>query len=197
MPDESPANPELDPATWVDAYGDALYKFAYFRVNNTALAEDLVQETFLAAIKGKDRFSGKASVKTWLTGILKNKVIDYYRKKNRTQSMQETAAFFEREEADLFSEDGSWDYNNPNVPKDWNPAQVEKMDRKEFMQQFYFCADKLPDKIRTVFIMREVDGVKSDEICAQLEITPQNLWTILHRARMALRQCLEKNFFSN
>ncbi|WP_269542734.1 sigma-70 family RNA polymerase sigma factor [Cerasicoccus fimbriatus] len=194
MPEDSPAKPDLDPATWVDEYGDALYKFAYFRVNNQALAEDLVQETFLAAIKGKDRFSGKASVKTWLTGILKNKVIDYYRKKNRTQSMQETAHFFEREEADLFSEDGSWDYDNPNVPKDWNPVQVEKMDRKEFMQQFYYCADKLPDKIRTVFIMREIDGIKSDQICEELDITPQNLWTILHRARMALRQCLEKNF---
>lgn len=196
MPENPSAKPELDPSTWVDAYGDALYKFAYFRVNNAALAEDLVQETFLAAIKGKDRFDGRASVKTWLTGILKNKVIDYYRKKNRTQSMQETANFFEREEADLFSDDGSWNYDNPNVPRDWNPAQVEKMDRKEFMQAFYRCSEKLPDKIRTVFIMREIDGVKSEEICEQLDITPQNLWTILHRARMALRGCLEQNFFS-
>lgn len=196
MSEKPSAKPEVDPSTWVDKYGDALYKFAYFRVNNAALAEDLVQETFLAAIKGQERFDGRASVKTWLTGILKNKVIDYYRKKNRTQSMQETANFFEREEADLFSEDGSWNYDNPNVPKDWNPAQVEKMDRKEFMEQFYLCADKLPDKIRTVFIMREVDGIKSAEICEQLDITPQNLWTILHRARMALRQCLEKHFFS-
>jgi len=195
MSEETSAKPEIDPSTWVEEYGDALYKFAYFRVNNAALAEDLVQETFLAAIKGQDRYNGKAAVKTWLTGILKNKVIDYYRKKNRTQSMQETANFFEREEADLFSEDGSWNYDNPNVPTDWNPAQVEKMNRKEFMQAFYQCSEKLPDKIRTVFIMREVDGFKSADICEQLDITPQNLWTILHRARMALRQCLEKNFF--
>lgn len=195
MSEEMPSPPKLDPSTWVDSYGDSLYKFAYFRVNNSALAEDLVQETFLAAIKGRDNFSGKASVKTWLTGILKNKVIDYYRKKNRTQSMQETAHFFEREEADLFSEDGSWNYDNPNVPSDWSPAQVQKMDRKEFMQQFYACSEKLPEKIRTVFIMREVDGVKSADICEQLDISPQNLWTILHRARMALRQCLEKHFF--
>lgn len=195
MSEEMSKQSNLDPSTWVDEYGDSLYKFAYFRVNNTALAEDLVQETFLAAIKGKDRFTGKASVKTWLTGILKNKVIDYYRKKNRTQSMQETANFFEREEGDLFSDDGSWNFDNPNIPSDWSPAQVEKMDRKEFMQQFYLCSEKLPEKIRTVFIMREVDGVTSAEICEQLEITPQNLWTILHRARLALRQCLEKNFF--
>lgn len=196
MSDAPSIPPELDPSSWVDAYGDALYKFAYFRVNNAALAEDLVQETFLAAIKGKDRFSGKASVKTWLTGILKNKVVDYYRKKNRTQSMQDTAAFFEREEAELFSEDGHWNYDNPNIPADWSPAQVEKMDRKEFMQQFYRCADQLPEKIRTVFILREVDGVTSADICEQLDISPQNLWTILHRARMALRGCLQKNFFA-
>ncbi len=186
----------MDPSKWVDAYGDALFRFAYFRVNNEALAEDLVQDTFLAAMKAKDRFSGRSSVKTWLTGILKNKVIDHYRKKNRTQSMSELAAFFEKEESELFSEDGSWDYQKGAVPSDWSPEQFEKLDRSEFMQHFHACASKMPEKIRQVFIMREIDGVSSPEICEQLDITPQNLWTILHRARMALRQCLEKNFLN-
>lgn len=195
MPPEDTA-PDIDPNKWVDDYGDALFRFAYFRVNNQALAEDLVQDTFLAAMKAKERFSGRATVKTWLTGILKNKIIDYYRKKNRTQSMSEMADFFEKEESELFSEDGSWDYNNSSIPSDWSPEAVKNLDRAEFMQHFHTCASKLPDKIRQVFIMREVDGTPSPEICEQLDITPQNLWTILHRARMALRQCLEKNFLT-
>lgn len=188
---------EIDPATWVDQYGEALYKFAYFRVNNQALAEDLVQETFLSAIKAKERFSGRSSVKTWLTGILKNKVIDYYRKKNRNQSMQDIANFYEREEAELFSEDGSWNYDHDSVPADWSPAQVSSLDRSEFMRAFHDCSQKLPERIRTIFLMREIDGLDTDTICAEMDITPQNLWTILHRARMALRACLEKNFLAN
>ncbi len=190
------AAPPMNPASWVDDYGDALYKFALFRVSDPTVAEDLVQDTFLAAFKAKDRFSGRSSVKTWLTGILKNKVIDHYRKKNRTQSMQATSEFFEREEADLFSSDGHWNYDNPNIPSDWKPEQVEKMDRGEFMVHFRSCSENLPEKTRQVFFMRELDGLSTEEICENLDITPQNLWTILHRARMALRQCLEKTFFA-
>lgn len=195
--DSSRESNALDPGTWVDAYGDALYRFALFRVNNSALAEDLVQDTLLAAMKAKERFSGRSSVKTWLTGILKNKIIDHYRKKDRMRSMSEMATFYEREEAELFSEDGHWNYDNPSAPKTWSPAQVEKLDRSEFMEHFHKCAEKLPEKIRQVFIMREIDGISSPEICEQLDITPQNLWTILHRARLALRGCLEQNYLNN
>ncbi|WOO41860.1 sigma-70 family RNA polymerase sigma factor [Rubellicoccus peritrichatus] len=196
MPD-SPDAPTIDPSTWIDEYGDALYRFALFRVNNAALAEDLVQDTFLAGMKAKERFSGRASVKTWLTGILKNKIIDHYRKKDRMRSMTEMANFYEKEEAELFSEDGHWDYNNPGIPKEWSPVQVEKLDRSEFMQHFHKCAKKLPERVRQVYIMREIDGTPSPEICEKFDITPQNLWTILHRARMALRGCLEENFLTD
>lgn len=185
----------MDPAAWVDDYGDALLRFAYYRLNNQALAEDLVQDTFLAAFKAKDRFSGKATVKTWLTGILKNKIIDHYRKKNRTQSMSELATFYERQEEELFDQDGHWNYDNPSVPNDWQPEQVKQVNNADFMKQFHQCADKLPKKVRQVFIMREVDGYSSEEICEQLELSRANLWTILHRARMALRTCLEANLY--
>ncbi|MBC2594296.1 sigma-70 family RNA polymerase sigma factor [Ruficoccus amylovorans] len=183
-----------DPADWVDEYGDALYRFAFFRVNNAALAEDLVQDTFLAAMKARDNFSGRSSVKTWLTGILKNKIIDHYRKKNRTQSMSELAGFYEKEEGELFSQDGAWNLGSGHAPGDWTPEAVQKLDRAEFMQHFHACASKLPERIRQVFLLREIDGMPSPEICERMDITPQNLWTILHRARMALRQCLEENF---
>ena len=194
MPTESSA---LDPTTWVDAYGDALYRFAYLRVNNQALAEDLVQETFLAAIKAKDNFRGGSSVKTWLTGILKNKVIDYYRKKNRSESLQATAAFFEKEESEMFSSDGHWNYQDANVPAAWSPEQVLAADRREFMKSFHACAAKLPERIRQVFVLREVDGVSSPEICETMQISQQNLWTMLHRARNALRTCLQKTFIAD
>ncbi|MGF1453186.1 MAG: sigma-70 family RNA polymerase sigma factor [Opitutales bacterium] len=184
----------LNPAQWVDNYGDALYRYAYLRVNNEALAEDLVQETFLAAMRAKDKFRGGSSAKTWLTGILKNKVIDYYRKKNRSESLQAAAEFYEKEESELFSSDGHWNYQNSNVPADWSPEQVLSADRREFMKHFHACARKLPERIRRVFMMRELDGLSSPEICEQMEISQQNLWTMLHRARMALRDCLQKSF---
>ncbi len=186
-----------NPSAWVEAYGDALFRYAQLRVNNQALAEDLVQETFLAAIKGRAQFRGGSTVKTWLTGILKNKVIDHYRKKNRTESLQAAAAFYEKEEGELFSSDGHWNYQSDRLPADWSPEQVLKTDRREFMASFHACAAKLPERIRQVFILRELEGVSSPEICSQMQISQQNLWTILHRARMALRDCLQATFLAD
>lgn len=185
-----------DPALWVDQYGDSLYRFAYYRVNNSALAEDLVQDTFLAALKALDRFKGKASVKTWLTGILKNKIIDHYRKNSRVTNFSEISSFYEDEKDKAFKEDGHWRADASINPSEWRPEQVTNMDRKEFLEQFRLCADDLPEKIRQVFLLREVDGYSSPEICEMVGISKQNLWTILHRARMALRQCLEIHWFA-
>ncbi len=193
---ESPEAEKPDPVQWVDEYGDPLYRFAYYRVNNAALAEDLVQDTFLAALKSLDRFKGKASVKTWLTGILKNKIIDHYRKNSRVTNFSELSSFYEDESGKNFQEDGHWRPDASSNPSEWNPEQVTNMDRKEFREQFRVCSDQLPEKIRQVFLMREVDGYSSPEICDVMGITKQNLWTILHRARMALRQCLEIHWFA-
>ena len=194
MASEEPAN---DPATWVEAHGDALFRFALTRVNNRAVAEDLVQETFLAALKSRERFRGGSTVKTWLTSILKHKVIDHYRKKNRAESLQAAAEFYEREEGELFSADGHWNFDNPNVPAAWSPEQVLSADRSEFMASFHACARKLPERIRQVFLMRELDGTSSPEICETMGISQQNLWTMLHRARMALRACLQRQFLQD
>lgn len=191
-----PAGADIDPSSWVDDYGDALLRYALYRVNDQAQAEDLVQDTFLAAIKSLDRFGGRASVKTWLTGILKNKIIDYYRKKGRTQNFSDLSTFYEREAEEMFRDDGHWKPDASTHPGDWKPEQIENMDRQEFWEQFHICSDKLPEKIRQVYLLREVDGVSSEEICEMLDITRQNLWTILHRARMALRKCLETHWFA-
>ena len=187
----------LDPATWVDDYGDALYRYAHYRVNDAAQAEDLVQDTFLAAIKALDRFKGKASVKTWLTGILKNKIIDHYRKSSRWTNFSDLTSFYEGESSEMFQENGHWKAESHKFPAEWRPEQLTNLDRKEFWDQFRSCADQLPEKIRQVFTMREVDGYSSSEICEVVGISRQNLWTILHRARMALRRCLEVHWFAD
>lgn len=183
----------LDPSTWLESYGDYLYRYAVMRVNNPSVAEDLVQETFLAGIKSLKNFGGRSTLKTWLTGILKFKVMDYYRKSSREKTFTQLSSFFEDEEKEHFGEDGHW-LNGDFSPAEWSAEQWENVDRKEFMTQFLSCSDKLPKKIKQVYLMREVDGIDSKEIVEQLGITPQNLWTILHRARMALRKCLQDNW---
>ncbi len=184
---------DLDPSNWVGKFGDALYRFAYFRVNNEAQAEDLVQDTFLAALKSVDRFRGGATVKTWLTGILKNKIIDHYRKSGRTQSFGDLTAFYDREFVSLFLINGHWKVEEALTPSEQNPEQHMNLDRKDFWHQLERCLAKVPEKIRQVYTLREIDGFSSEEICGRLNISRQNLWTILHRARMALRLCLEQN----
>lgn len=183
----------FDPSTWLESYGDYLYRYAVMRVNNPSVAEDLVQETFLAGIKSLKNFGGRSTLKTWLTGILKFKVMDYYRKSSREKTFTQLSSFFDDEEKEHFGEDGHW-LNGDFSPAEWSAEQWENVDRKEFMAQFLSCSDKLPKKIKQVYLMREVDGIDSKEIVEQLGITPQNLWTILHRARMALRKCLQDNW---
>ncbi|QXD23957.1 sigma-70 family RNA polymerase sigma factor [Opitutia bacterium ISCC 51] len=192
-PVDSPNPP--DPSTWIESYGDYLYRYALMRVSNASLAEDLVQETFLAGIKSLKNFGGRSTLKTWLTGILKFKIMDYYRKSSREKTFTQLSSFYEDEEHEHFGENGHWlsgDYS----PAGWSAEQWENVDRQEFMTQFLQCAEKLPPKIKQVYLMREVDGIDSKEIVEKLEITPQNLWTILHRARMALRKCLQDNWSS-
>lgn len=183
----------LDPSTWLELYGDYLYRYAVMRVNNPSVAEDLVQETFLAGIRSLKNFGGRSTLKTWLTGILKFKVMDYYRKSSREKTFTQLTSFFDDEEKEHFGEDGHW-LNGDFSPAEWSAEQWESVDRKEFMAQFLACSEKLPQKIKQVYLMREVDGIDSKEIVEQLGITPQNLWTILHRARMALRKCLQDNW---
>jgi len=180
-----------DPIEWVDLYGDYLLRFALMRVEGVSVAEDLVQEAFLAAIKSWKRFEGKSSVKTWLTGILKYKILDHYRKRGRETNFTELSSFYEKEEEQHFAIEKHWALDGEFSPNQWKPEQWSHVDQSEFMRQFLDCSEKLPKKVKQVFIMREVDGLESREIMERLEISQQNLWTILHRARMALRKCLE------
>jgi RNA polymerase sigma-70 factor, ECF subfamily len=184
-----------DPAQWVDLHGDYLFKYAMIRLRDPTKAEDVVQETFLAALKGGQSFAGRSTEKSWLVGILKNKISDYYRRASRESSFTDME-FYSEEESDRFVADGllkdSWIHELG--PQDWsNPGA--SLDSEVFWQTFRDCSNKLPKNVAAVFNLREIDGVEGKEICAMLSISESNLWVMLHRARMALRRCMEMNWF--
>lgn len=187
-----PAEPaSASPERWVDEHGDCLYGYAFARVRRTEVAEDLVQETLLAAIRTKESFAGRASERSWLVGILKNKVCDYFRKLGRETTFTDLE-FFQDEHADRFEED-FWIHERG--PVEW-PRAGEALERGEFWAALQACMGKLPARVAAVFAMREMDEVPSREVCETLQVTEANLWVMLHRARMALRQCLEMNYFA-
>ena len=190
----APALAATDPAAWVDEHGDVLYRYALARVRKPDVAQDLVQETFLAAMRGHEKFAGQSSVRSWLCGILKHKLCDYYRKLGRETSFTDLE-FLDDECAEKFVPEGYWVHMNG--PKEWKPEADEVMHRDEFWQTMRDCLAKLPERVATVFMMREMDEIESKEICATLSISDSNLWVMLHRARMALRECLAANWFEN
>jgi RNA polymerase sigma-70 factor, ECF subfamily len=181
-----------DPERWVDDHGDCLYRYALTRVRKEEVAEDLVQETLLVAVRTQERFAGRSSERSWLVGILKNKICDYYRKLGREITFTDLE-FFSDEHSDKFDSENYWIHERG--PADWKPEGEEAMKRAEFWQTLQSCLAKLPERVAAVFTMREIDDVPSKEICTTLNISEANLWVMLHRARMALRQCLEVNFF--
>jgi RNA polymerase sigma-70 factor (TIGR02943 family) len=197
LPGESTkAAPGLsEPEQWVDLYGDYLFRYAMMRLRDATRAEDVVQETFLAALKGGKSFAGRSAEKSWLVGILKNKISDYYRKAGRETSFTDME-FYSDEESDRFVADGlfkdSWIHELG--PQEWSSPGAN-LDSEVFWQTFRDCSNKLPKNVGAVFTLREVDGIESKEICALLNISESNLWVMLHRARMALRRCMEANWF--
>jgi RNA polymerase sigma-70 factor, ECF subfamily len=196
---DTPARPAArlsDPDRWVDEHGDYLFKFALLRLRDATRAEDMVQETFLAALKGGQHFAGRSTEKSWLVGILKNKICDHYRKASRETSFTDME-FYAAEESERFVPDGL--FKNAWIhelgPLEWPVEPGTTLDSEAFWKTFHDCSRKLPKNVATVFTLREVDGVESKEICTLLNITDSNLWVMLHRARMALRRCLEANWF--
>lgn len=192
----APSPPLSDPERWVDEHGDYLFKYALSRLRDPLKAEDAVQETFLAALKGGKSFQGRSAEKSWLVGILKNKVYDYYRKAGREASFTDLE-FYKDEESDRFVADGVFKdaWIHEAGPQEWNNPGAS-LDSEVFWQTYRDCSNKLPKNIAMVFALREVDGMESKEICTTLNISESNLWVMLHRARMALRRCLEINWFA-
>lgn len=179
-----------DPAAWVDRHGDVLFRYALARLGDRAIAEDLVQETFLAALRDTKRFSGRSAERTWFVGILKHKVIDHLRRQGRERPAS-TVNSSGRIGDELFDNKGSWREKPTNWPT--NPREV--LEKKEFWDAFRHCLENLPERLRTVFSLREIDQLSTAEICDALKVMPGNFGVLLYRARMALRRCLEINWF--
>ncbi len=169
----------LDPSTWVDRHGDALYRYARSRLRGEDAAADLVQEAFLHALRSRESFLGHSSERTWLVGILRHKILDRYRK-----AVGETTTSLDA--AEFFDDRGFW----RRGPSDDPAAGLE---RGEFWRGLEHCRASLPSGLAAAFTLRELDGLSSDSICELLGITPANLWTRLHRARLLLKACLERH----
>lgn len=180
----------LNPENWVDQYGNALYNYALVRVRKPDIAEEIIQETFLAALRARERFQGKSSEKTWLIGILKHKIIDHFRKANRLQSLRKSDSQDDSME-EIFDRNGNW----IDGPVKWNLDPSKSLEQKEFFKVLHNCLLKLPPRLAQVFVLRELDGLETKEICEVMDISLNNLWVMLYRARTQLRQHLELMWF--
>lgn len=167
-----------------------MYRYVLARCSRADVAENLVQEAFVSALRSKDSFSGRSSERTWLMGILKHKLMDYYRTKSRERPVDDIDAMPE-DVGELFERNGKWKQG----PADWGQAPEKALANTEFREILGECLGHLPVRQAAVFSMREVDGLETDEICKELDVTETNLWVMMHRARARLRLCLEVNWF--
>lgn len=181
----------LQPDHWVENYADQLYGYTLQRINDRAQAEDIVQETFLSAWKARDTYKGEASEKSWLFTICKNKIIDYYRRKARdivqpVPAQAPTDQFFDNAEH----------WTQEDKPGEWDMAALEKTESREFYQVLEKCKKRLQQVQQAVFSMKYLEDLDAADICKALGITSSNYWVLIHRAKLQLRACLEKNWIN-
>lgn len=186
---DKPLDPLHDPEFLTDLRRDML-RFAEMQLRNRAQAEDAVQEALTGALQGREGFASRASLRTWVLSILKNKIVDVLRAKVRENVV-----------ADVENDDDLNAYFNDRQhwaedtrPSEWQTPQ-QAMENKRFWEVFEACLYRMPEASARIFTMREVLGFDTDEICQTLAITSNNCWVQLHRARLALRACLGANWF--
>ncbi len=166
-----------------------LLRFARLQVRDAAMAEDIVQEALVAAYTNRDKFSGRAQVKTWVFSILRNKIIDYFRTNSRRPEQSLTRDDgSEAEINELFDDKGHW--NSGQQPTKWGDPE-SSLANQQFWEIFEICLNAMNEGTARVFGMRELLGLETSEICQQLNMSENNCWVILHRARAKLRLCLE------
>lgn len=175
----------------LESHGDALYNYARLKVNDAAAAADLVQDTFEAAIKGFDKFRGESQGRTWLFGILRYKIMDYYKANFKRKDLE--AQMADDDELDAyFDEHGHW----KNAPKTDVPAASEALlDQPEFLKVLYACLDKLPVLWKSVLESKYLLEKETQQLCQELNVSQTNYWQINRRAKLAMQQCLQLNWF--
>ncbi|WP_347373172.1 sigma-70 family RNA polymerase sigma factor [Aequorivita sp. Q41] len=180
---------QLDPDKWVDKYADYLYNYTIVRVNDPIIAQDLISETFLAGLKSGKNFKGEATERTWLISILKRKIIDHYRKVNSKKGRAEIHISYKDDGAE-----GDWLEENAVDPFDKNAEN--NIENQELGLAIMECLEKLPKKQAAIFKKKTIENVDTEALCKEYNITPSNLWVIIHRARKSMVECLEKNWFN-
>jgi len=188
-PAMSDSLPPADLHGHLQALRPTLLRLAQLQLRNAAWAEDAVSETMLAALEGASRFAGQSQLKTWVVGILKHKVLDQLRLRQR-EVAYDTDDDGEVLEDLIFVPDGHF----RAMPQTWD-APADALQQRQFFEVLEACMDALPGQIGRVFLMREWLELDTDAICQELRISSTNVWTMLHRARMRLRECLQLNWF--
>jgi len=174
---------------WVQLYTNGMYAWAYHKTTDKALAEDLVQDTFLAALQSFDKFKQESQPKTWLFSILNNKISDHFRQQFRHPVVNETEGglsfFFDDEE----------EWRKERRPQTWNTTDTHVLDNPDFRKILQHCMHLLPGNWLAAVKLKYLDEKDGKDICQDLQITPSNFWQIMHRAKLHLRNCLENNWF--
>lgn len=180
----------------VDNHGNYLFRYALVKVRNEHLAEDLVQETYLAAVKSFESYLGNSTERTWLTSILKNKIADHYRKYGKEVTIE--TSDIERLDTKRFFKPDGWIvfWTKKFRPARWDMSPENALENKEFYVVLEKCLSDLPDKIESVFRFRELDGNGSKEVREVFNLSSSNYWIIMHRARLSLRRCMEVKWFN-
>ena len=170
----------------------ALLRFALLQLRNPELAEDAVQDALLAVLEKPDQFAGSSSLRTYVIGILKFKIIDCLRVAGRTVQIETEPDQSEDDVIDhLFTANG----HTVEPPRAWgNPDAI--LEQQDFFKVLEVCLEKLPPQNARVFMMREWLDLETEEICKELSLSSSNLWVILYRARLRLRECLDINWFA-
>jgi len=188
-------HPPRSQADELTAFRKDMLKFARIQLRDDSLAEDAVQETFSAALNGLTDFENRAKLKTWVFGILKNKIKDAIREQIRSRRAEVAVDEISEDTYDeLFNEKGCW--QEDTRPTDWSNPE-SSFSSQQFWEIFEICLTRLPESTARIFIMRELSGLETGEICKELHISASNCWVMLHRARMGLRLCLEDKWFNH
>lgn len=200
--DRTPANgtsPEVSPAAAriaaeLAGFRREMLRFAVLQLRDQASAEDAVQEAMIAALEGADRFAERAKLRTWVFAILKNKIVDIIRRRVREPCYREPDNEIDAGDFDpLFKSNGHWQPDSR--PGDWGDPE-KSLENQRFWMVFDACLNRLPASTARVFMMREMLGLETGDICKELSMSTNNCWVILHRARMGLRVCLEQKWFA-
>ena len=177
------SNNQLDPRFWVEKYGDIFYQYAIRRLNNAQAAEDVVQETFLAAMKSSVNFRGDSLESTWLSSILRKKTVDVIRKRERQRKVQPVV---DGAELNDFSEDQCLQV----IGASFSISPSKAMTDEELLKLVETSLANLPKNQADVFVLREIEQLEPEAICELLDISRKNLWVRLYRARVALAKSI-------